>query len=413
MPEKGNELMNVSSTESGPRPFDEIWRELERRHAWNIRVTACDNPAPAVSRMPYCWSDYDNRYAAAFREKYRLQELINGAADDWEALLRLRHWVFVNMVNDTDASLPGLQPFSSLDPFALLDASRAGGTFWCSHFSMVLVAAATACGLPTRKLSVDCERTRNEKGTHHGVVDAWVNRFRKWVHLDPNYDHHYALNGIPMSTEEIGKRWQTHRGAGIQAVIGPACRPMPRGRRAVPDHAEARACFWHLIQCRNDIFRRDGRGAKDLAVMPVDEARQAQRWHQGSPPNTFERSGYTDGSLILTEDLAEAYPDLDAAWMALLPPHKMPYYCRVRFTTPAAPFFSHYEVTVDNGTPERIEGIEYPWRLHPGTCSIEARTVSVAGWRGAAYRLTLEICDNPAATAEYGGAAHETKKESR
>ncbi|MFO7898990.1 MAG: hypothetical protein R6V58_08010 [Planctomycetota bacterium] len=401
----------VPDRAGAPRPFDDVWRELERRHAWKIRVADYDNPAPAVSRMPFCWSDYDNRRAAAFRERYRLLELIEDAADDWEAVLRLRHWTFVNLINHTQAALPGLEPFTTLDPFALVGASHAGGTFWCSHFAMVLVAAATACGFVARKLSVDCEHTADEKGTHHGVVDVWVNRFRKWVHLDPNYDHHFELDGVPLNAEEIGRRWQTHRGEGLQPVIGPNRRPVDRARKGKPEDHEARTYFWHLIECRNDVFRRDGRGSKSMGVMLVDEARKKQRWYQGTPPDTFEKRGYADGTMLITEDPADAYPDVDAARMELLPPHKMPYYCRVQLSTPCAPFFSHYQVSVDGGPPERIEGIEYPWRLHPGSCSIEARTVDVAGHRGPAHRIRLDVSENPAATPQWPWPVDDKKEE--
>jgi hypothetical protein len=233
------------------------------------------------------------------------------------------------------------------------------------------------------------------------VVDAWVGRFRKWVHLDPNYDHHYELDGMPLNTDEIGRRWQTHRGEGVQAVVGPDRRPVERAIGSRAGHSETCSCFWSLIECRNDVFRRDGRGSKSPAVMLVDEARKKQRWYQGKPPDTFEKKQCSDGTLILTEDPAEAYPDLDSAWLEILPPHKMPYYCRVRLSTPCAPYFSHYEVSVDGGPAERVEGLEYPWRLHPGECSIEARTVSVAGWRGPAHRLRLEIAADPAAVPEW------------
>jgi hypothetical protein len=128
--------------------------------------------------------------------------------------------------------------------------------------------------------------------------------------------------------------------------------------------------------------------------MPVDEARKKRRWFQGTPPNAFEKRGYADGTLMCTEDLPDAYPDLDAAILDVRNPHKMPYYCRVGISTPCSPFFSHYEVRVDDGAPERMEGIEYPWRLHAGTCTFEARTVSLGGWRGPAYRIAVHVGTN-------------------
>lgn len=392
-------MTNDAST--ADRPFDGIWCELESRHAWEIQVVESNNPPPAISRMVYCWSDYDNRHAAEFRSRYRLEEVIGDAADDWEAAIRLRHWTFVNMVNDTEACLPFQESFSALDPVAMVEASRAGGTFWCSYFSMVFVAAATAAGIAARKLSIDNEHTAEEKGSHHGVVDVWSGRHGKWVHLDPNYDHHYELDGVPLNTEEICQLWQRQRGQGLTPVIGPDQRVAPRGRAARKDSPEACGCFWHLIECRNDVFRRDGRGGKSPAVMLVDQARKNQRWYQGTPPQTFEKEQYSDGTLLITEEPADAYPDLDAACIQLLPPHKMPYYCRVRLTSPAAPFFSHYEIRVDGGPAERVDGLEFPWRLHPGQCTIEARTVSVAGWRGPIYSMKLQIRENPSAQPQW------------
>ncbi len=376
--------------QSTARPFDEIWTELEERHGWKIRVD--EFPAdPAISRYPFVFSDPDNRRAIAFREQNKLDELLEGAEDDWEALLRLRHWTFVNMVNHTSAALPLREPFSALDPFALVAASRSGGTFWCSFFSMVLVAACSSTGFVCRKLSIDSEHTADEKGNHHGVVDVWVSKFRKWVHLDPNYDHHCEKDGVPLNLEEICQVWLKQKGEGMQSVIGPERRTMPRARGGRKGAPEACGYFWHLIECRNDVFRRDGDGSLGQAVLLVDEARKHRRWTQGTPPNTFEKRGYANGSLMVTEDYADAYPDVNAVKISLQPPHKMPYYCRAQFKTPFSPFFDHYEVRVNGGAPERVDGMEYPWRIWPGTCSLEVRVVDVAGRRGQPYRIAVTV----------------------
>lgn len=372
------------------RPFDNVWLELERRHGWRVEVAAYDNPRPAVSRMPFCFQDFDNRFAAEFRVRNRLDEVVAGAKSEWDAILKLRHWVFVQLVNGTDPAVPGLEPAT------LLAASRSGGTFFCTHFATVFVAAAAALGIPARKLAVDGEHLPTEASNMHGVADVWVNELRKWVCVDPNYDHHYELDGVPLNAEEVGRRWQTHRGEGIVARVGPENRAVPRARTGIAGKPEACALFWHLIECRNDVFRRDGRGGKPPVVLPLDEARKRQRWYQGKPPKTFEHKRYASGTFLFTEELADAYPDLDAAHFEILPPHKMPYYGRVQFYTPCAPYFSHYEVRVDDGTPERIEGMEYPWRLHPGRCRFEVRTVSVMGRQGPAYSMALEITEDAA-----------------
>jgi hypothetical protein len=377
--------MSEATNAGTKRAFDPVWCELERRHGWAIEVSAQDNPRPAMSRIPFCWQDYDNRYALAFREQNHLDEAIDGAEDDWEAILRIRHWVFTNLINGTRASIPGA------NPFAVLAAARTGATFFCTHFAYVFVAAAASMGFPARKLGVDAEHKPDEAGNMHGVADVWVNALRKWVCVDPNYDHHYELDGVPLNADEVGRRWQTHRGEGIQALVGPDRREVPRARRGMDGKAEACALFWHHIETRGDVFRRDGHGAKDPTVLLVDDARKQQDWYQGKPPKTFKHKRYEHGTFLITDNVDDAYPDLNAAYFELREPHKMPTYCRLEFYTPCAPNFSHYEIRVDGGEPERIEGREYPWRLHPGACSIEARTVNLAGHRGPPYSMTVAV----------------------
>ena len=196
---------------------------------------------------------------------------------------------------------------------------------------------------------------------------------------------------MPLNVEEMCQIWLKHKGEGMQPIVGLERRPMPRGRGGRKGAPEACGYFWHLIECRSDVFRRDGDGSLGQAVLLVDEARKHRRWTQGTPPNTFEKRGYADGTLMITEDHADAYPDVNAVRIRLQPPHKMPYYCRAQFSTPMAPYFSHYEVRANGGAPERVDGMEYPWRIYPGTRTLEVRTVDVAGRRGPVHTVTVAV----------------------
>ena len=75
-------------------------------------------------------------------------------------------------------------------------------SYYCTHFAYAFVAAASSMGYPARHLGIDCEHSSDEGSTHHGVADVWVNCLRKWVALDPNYDAHLELDGVPLNAEE-------------------------------------------------------------------------------------------------------------------------------------------------------------------------------------------------------------------
>lgn len=79
------------------RVFEETWRALEKNLAWKVTELEVHNPEIGLAKLPYAWQDYDNRRAAEFRERHRLAEVVAGAADDWEAILRLRHWTFTHV----------------------------------------------------------------------------------------------------------------------------------------------------------------------------------------------------------------------------------------------------------------------------------------------------------------------------
>ena len=391
--------MHSSERPGSQRCFEDAWAELEKRHAWRIAEEEARQPELNFSQLPYAWQDYDNRFAVEFRSRHNLPAVIAGARDDWDALLKLRHWTFTHLRFGLVPSIEMTGP----DPTVIVEASLAGGTFYCTHFAHAFVAAAAAMGYPARKISVDCDHSESEESTQHGIADVWVNRFRKWVAFDSNFDAHYEADGIPLNTEEIGRRWQTHRGEGVDALIGPDSRRVPRARGGKRDAPEACSFFWHYINCQNDIFNRHARLWPVPVVMPVDEARRSKQWYSGSPPKMQALDWRTNRAFLVTERCADAYPDMNCAKLNAAPPSNMPYYCPVRLERSCTPNFSHYEIATDGGAPLRFDGIEYPWRLRTGVCALEACAVNLAGHRGPPSRLRIRIEENPERKATWPG----------
>lgn len=368
------------------RTFEEAWTELEELHDWRISEVEIHNPPIALSTIPFAWQDHDSRRAAAFREKYRLAELVAGADDDWEAILRLRHWAYNHIHMGTPS-------FPTDDPVAAVEASLEGATFWCTYYAYAFVAAASSMGYPARHLGIDNEHSADERSSHHGIADVWVNRFRKWVALDVTFDAHYELDGVPLNAEEMGRRWQTHKGEGIKTLLGPGRREVERARFGEIEVSESWRYFWHYIDTLNDVFHRRGTTWPKPVVFLVDDARKAQTWYQGAPPNTRPHGRYENGTFVTTERYADAYPDMNCTRLAIGGPKGMPYYCRVRFGSTCVPSFSHYEARTDGGEPERIDGAEHPWQLHPGECSLEVRAVNAAGVKGPPSRARVEVAE--------------------
>jgi hypothetical protein len=388
----------ISSSPAAPkRHFEEAWAELERMHAWRISELSVDNREIARALCAYAWQDYDNRHAVKFREQHKLAELVAGAANDWEAILRLRHWVNVHMRD-------GNPSFSTARPSAILDGVTHGATFWCTFYGYAFAGACAAVGIPARHIGIDCEHEKGEGSTHHGIADVWSNHFRKWIAIDAHYHSHLELNGIPLNCEEIGMHWRKHRGEGLKSFSGPHHREVPRARPSRVDKHESCGYYWHYIDLHNDYHHHGKHTWPDPVVFPVDDERRKRIWYQGSAEKSHPHGRYANKSWFMTERAADAYPDLNCVKLELLPPMK-PWNTRVNFHS-MVPNYSHYLVKIDNADIDRTEGVSYTWRLHPGLNSLEVRAVNLAGWEGPASRVEIRIEDDKTRKPEWPSVPH-------
>lgn len=366
------------------RKYDPVWSVIEERHGWAVSEQRMENRKIASSLLPFAFQDYDNRRLVQFRQQHRLDEVLAGAADDWEALLRLRHWIYNNIRNGTPS-------FNSVDPLVFVAASQAGATFWCTYYAYAFVSAAAAMGYTARHMGIDCEHTSEESSTHHGVVDVWVSKFRKWVAFDPHYDSHYELDGVPLNAEEIAQAWITRKGAGLKALIGSTRREVPEIRTIKADAHESCGYFWFYIDCNNQPFQRYGQSHPDPAAILMTPARKQQTWYQGRAGKTYKHIRYAQNSFVATDRYADMYPELNCVELEPQERIALPYCSPVKLWAGTAPNFSHFEISIDGATGFRFDGVEFPWRLHPGNCAIAARSVNLAGHRGPESRLEVLI----------------------
>jgi len=380
------------SSSQKPRQFEKTWASLEADHAWTITESAIENRPIATSKLTYAWQDYDNRRAVEFRQRNGLEQIVAGAASDWEALLRLRQWVFTR-IKSGNPSLP------SADPFHIVAGAEAGGTFYCTYYAYLFVAACGALGYSARHLGIDNERDKDGVGTHHGIADVWLNSLRKWAVVDPMCDVHYELNGVPLNAEEIGQRWRSHKGEGIEARVGPERRLVPRARRADPAYHESKGYYWCYIDTESDVFHRRGSLWPNPVVFLVDDERASRTWFQGQPPKTEPHARYANGTFVQTRRVEDAYPELNCTKIDL-EPAGLAGSCNALFYSHCAPNFSHYAVRV-GGRELRTEGANFTWRLCPGSNSLEVQAVNLAGQAGPVSRIEVHVEPDAGRKAEW------------
>lgn len=179
----------------GDPDFKALLAGIKEKYAPKTLVWDISQPAPV---FPLRFDDLQAPEIAQLRSEFHIDEVVSGAGNDYERLIRLAKWTSRQWEHD---------PFhmaSKSDPITILREAKAGGRFICQNYAMVLAGAARSCGFYARHLAIspaDVE-TRSEA---HSVVDVWLPDFRKWVLADAQYGIVPELKGAPLDALELQK----------------------------------------------------------------------------------------------------------------------------------------------------------------------------------------------------------------
>jgi hypothetical protein len=180
-----------------------------------------DNPPFIENTVFSSFEDLSSPKFKALRDKYQLDTVFHGEADEFKRMLLLRDWIRkVVQISDFEESYPG-------DEFAegILDAALAGHGFHCGHYMVVQNAVMNSYGYVTRCLGAGPGVKGGPDG-HHGINEIWSNQFQKWFLSDAKYNHHFEKNGIPLSALEIRDEYLKNKAADIVMVKGPLRTPI-------------------------------------------------------------------------------------------------------------------------------------------------------------------------------------------
>ena len=132
------------------------------------------------------------------RTKYRLEDLVRGAADDYEKLRRVLAWVQGQWEHN------GNNTPSKSDPLTILKEVSQGTRFRCVEYAIVVAGCTRSLGMPSRTLGLmrgDVETA--ESGAGHVVAEVWLGQFNKWAMVDGQWGAIAESQGVPLNAVEF------------------------------------------------------------------------------------------------------------------------------------------------------------------------------------------------------------------
>lgn len=309
-------------------------------------------------RFTFVYEDLDHPLLGLLRERERLDEVTAGAASEFDALVRLRHWArrqWSEPRGETDA-----EPFPNA--LAILDRIRSGDLpgGLCSEYAAVLVQACLAMGHQARLVMLE-----SRSGSGHRSVEVWSNEFDKWVLMDPYLDAHFELEGTPLNALDLHRALADGATGAVRAVPGPAGGHLP------PD--QALALFHHVtvIMRNNHLSDRD----------PV-----INRYSLGFQDELSD--GRPDISRRRSRSAADLYWRVNQTVLQTRAGDSLGGTLTIEART-NTPGFSRFEARGGPREPWRAVPATFLWPAARGESTVEVRAVNLRGVAGAPAALAV------------------------
>jgi len=159
-----------------------------------LQVVSFHNEEIRSTSLPFEYEDPLHPRLVALRRKYKLDEVVSGAATETEQLVRLCDWV----AHQWKYTVPE-SDYPTWDADEIL--TRKYG--FCVQFAIVLMQSAISLGHQAR--FVFGHNPGAFEGGGHEVCEIWSNEYRKWIFFDSNQNWHYIhpQTKVPMSVLEV------------------------------------------------------------------------------------------------------------------------------------------------------------------------------------------------------------------
>lgn len=153
--------------------------------AWG-RIIGAGNPPIVRPSRPFGLQAPTWR-ARMLRERWRLDEVVAGAGDELERIMRLAEWTRDRWSDGWRQDWKELHLIPPWDASLILElAPRDLAQGMCTHYATVFVQACAALGIPSRHLIC----------TAHCTAEAWSSRWGTWVWVDCGGDKDDARRAV-------------------------------------------------------------------------------------------------------------------------------------------------------------------------------------------------------------------------
>lgn len=198
----------------------------------------------------FIYENFSNSNLIKLRDQYKLRDVIKSGKTEFEKMLTLMNWVHKNINKGTPKKFT-----DKFNAFNVLDGSKRGKKYYCTHFSITFLQCAQALGWFCRRVAIDRDHEFGEEYSHHGIVEIWSNQFNKWIAFDPMNNLYFEKKTAPLSAYEIRSEFLKDGAINVFRVVGfrkISCKP---GKKGVDQPSNY---FWFLIAQRNNFFQKPG-----------------------------------------------------------------------------------------------------------------------------------------------------------
>lgn len=171
----------------------------------NTKVIRQQNNEITRSVIDFAYEPFDNPKLKQLRQEYHLDEVVRGAATEFEMITRLAAWSSKQWnKRHLNEFYPSWDALEILKPYK--DGTPVGG--FCEQYNLVFLQACESFGLVGRAISMSQGETKgNNFRSGHEVVEIWSNEYAKWIYVDGNMAWYAAdKKGIPLSLLELRER---------------------------------------------------------------------------------------------------------------------------------------------------------------------------------------------------------------
>ena len=334
-------------------------------------IVKFNNYYPYRSKYNFFYAPYDPfRIKKAFATLSGLSEIAQ-IQNDFERAIALRNFV-KSLWHHGTSGADFFDP-KDFDALKIIELAHQGKKFWCQVYALVYTELANYVGLVSRLVMLSSEGYKFD----HGVVETWSNLFNKWVLMDPDFNIHYELNGIPLNAVELHNIWSEKKWNLVKVIKG-FPRPVGYDVETRSKYKLINLYAYVRIDLRNDYYwNRFPKGHPSVS----DE--NTLLWYDPifPPILSFE---------MKTNKYSDFYWSLNYVRINI-DPFQISNNLVPMLLDTCTPWFSYYWVVIDNKKQIKLNSNRYSWYLHNGINRFKVCPVNKFGYKGICSEIAIKV----------------------